>query len=382
MGALEFEGLLYLISGICAFLGLAAFLRIYSYSFTSKQVSRSNDATWQEPEFLRIAEIIEESPDIKSFRLVRKKSMPFNGFRAGQFLSFQIGDDAQTTRSYSLSSSPYLNDYLQISVKRIDGGVGSSWLHARCVGDEVWTYPPQGGFTDHYPEHHCRIYIAGGVGITPFISMIMNHEHGAMRAEVHLFFGARKQEDLIYHDYFKHLSQRSQRLHYYPILSQEHHPAAPLHRGHITWQRIQDWAQLTKKNQHDVLFFLCGPTAMSDALLPHIEDYVATDEQIITEKFISPTTADVASFPEIEAAISWQDRSFSYRGRQNLLSFLEGQGESLPFACRSGVCGSCRCKIQGDYFQLTDAGLSRSEKKSGWALSCVSYPRGDLKVSL
>lgn len=412
MTLLQLQGLLYLVSGSFAFFALATGFRLYSYRSRSGGAAHLADGgadfmrdPWMDIEELEVVKIISESEDIKSFRLSRLSGLKFPGtIRGGQFLSFQIGDDSSVTRSYSLSGLSPTGAYLQVSVKLIKDGIGSSWFHSLVEGDRVKAYPASGHFVDHFPTHCKRVYVAGGVGITPYISMLEQHFSVAQPPEIHLFYGARKKKDLIYHHYLLHHSRSSSSFHYHPILSmEESQPEAPsqghmtrdiILSGHITWDRIKELAGLSSGSESSSIkhtslqhsgsvFYLCGPPPMTNALLPHIDAYVADEEQVVTEKFVSPTSIDISSFPEVTARVTSQGgRDLSYQGRTDLLSFLEAQGEGLPFACRSGVCGSCRCRIDGEYFQLTDAGLTRREQKDGWALACVSYPRGDISVNL
>ena len=377
MSALELQGLLYLVSGSFAFFILATLLRTLSLRLEPRS-SKTSHQEWQEPEWLDVQEVIQESPDIKSFLLTRREGLKFPPFLPGQFLSFQIADDPKTIRSYSLSSSPQTPRSVQISVKQLKAGVGSTWFHKLQPGDQVWSYPPGGHFVDTLSPSYLRVFIAGGVGITPFISMITHHHQNAFNTKIQLFFGAQKKQDLIYHDFFNHLSKRHSHFRYHPFLSQENQEGIP--RGHITWEKIFTKGGLEKHPHTQVIFFLCGPAPMTEALTASIQQYVGSTKQIITEKFISPSTFDVTSIPETKAQITYNKQTFSYEGRLDLLSFLEKQGQKLPFACRSGVCGSCRCRIQGDYQQLTDAGLTDTEKQSGYTLTCVSYPKGDVTL--
>jgi NADH oxidoreductase Hcr len=86
--------------------------------------------------------------------------------------------------------------------------------------------------------------------------------------------------------------------------------------------------------------------------------------------------------PVRRANIKVGKKSYAYNGRMPLLDFLEAQGESVPSACRSGVCGACKCKVKGEVHSLSEQGLTRKDILAGYKLTCVSFPEGDLTVHI
>lgn len=387
-------GLLYLLLGASLFIIIGLTLRIFSYSRRFSDNHQKAASTWITPEPLEIIEIIEESPNIKSFCMRRLHNQKFPKYLGGQFLSFEIAKDKRCLRSYSISSSILQQSTIQISVKLLENGVGSTWFHKRQVGDLITAYPPSGNFTDKLPLQIPRIYIAGGIGITPFISMLSQHVADGDNVTIYLFFAARNEQDLIYHHYFIHLTTRHSNIHYYPILSstdqtatadQNTLKASPTQNVKIDIGRIS-YDYICTKTPENILsqaaYFFCGPPAMSKSIIQELERRDIPEHHIISEKFISPSLIDLSSIPNIKATLTFQGQRYIYKKRQDILSFLEDQGENIPYACRSGVCGSCAVKITGKHIMLTDAGLTHKQKKQGYALACVSYPQEDLKIAL
>ncbi|MCY4444406.1 MAG: iron-sulfur cluster-binding domain-containing protein [Proteobacteria bacterium] len=376
----QYQGALLLLSGSSAFMLMLLSLRLISLR-SSKLTTKGNpqEEKWHKPEYLTIAETITESKDIKSFRLIRSTSdQPFPTYKGGQFLSFRLPhvNDAKTVRSYSISSPTMATDpySLYISVKRIPGGVGSEWFHQAKVGEKILAYPPSGHFVDNYPCDLTRIYIAGGVGITPFISMLADSLSYPRYCDINLFYGSRKYEDLAFHDHLCLLEKRHQRFSYFPILSSttQNHPS--IDKGRITLEYITQKTSLSSWDH--AVFFFCGPPAMSESIMELLKKRGVSEERMIYEKFISPTLLDPSTFDPVQTQVKFMGKEYLYNGKDNILSFLEDQGEVIPYACRSGVCGSCRLLIEGSYKALTDSGLTPHQRRKGWALSCVSYPKG------
>lgn len=98
------------------------------------------------------------------------------------------------------------------------------------------------------------------------------------------------------------------------------------------------------------------------------------EEQIHSERFVSPQNLDASLIPPRRAEITLDGQVFVYNGKQTLLEFFESAGVDIPYACRTGVCGTCKCRARGKTENLTDAGLSLKERTEGWILTCVSFP--------
>ena len=178
MGVDQYKGLLFLVSGVSVFVVMLLTLRLLALRSSDSSVSDDEDA-WLGAEDLEIVDIVEETPDVKSFKLRRLEGKVFPPFRGGQFLSFQINGDPSVARSYSLSSPQQNREVVQVSVKRLKDGVGSNWFHQRRIGDHVKAFAPSGHFVDENEGDQVRVFIAGGIGITPVFSMLTSHLEGA-----------------------------------------------------------------------------------------------------------------------------------------------------------------------------------------------------------
>jgi ferredoxin-NADP reductase len=374
-----YRGLLYLTGGFGFFTTMLFGFRSFGFarSALSGTVATGDATAWIHKEALKIADIIEETYNVKTFKFVRSNGKLFPPSLPGQFLSFQIGDDAKCLRSYSISASAKNCATLQVSIKRLDNGKGSTWFHSRNIGDVVMAFPPNGLFTDDgYDTNVVRNYVAGGIGITPMLSMILTNLDAAVPCKMNLFYGMRSTKDLAFHDLLAYLAKRHPQLNYVPVVSEKSDDWSGL-SGMITAQ------MLIKSNSSpkEAMYFFCAPTPMTDALTDGLMAAGVPDINLHAEKFVSPTTLDPEKIPTRQALIKFRGQTFKYEGKQTILEFMETQNQSISFACRVGVCGTCKCKVTGKIHALTDSGLNIADKKAGMVLTCVAFPEGDVELS-
>jgi ferredoxin-NADP reductase len=371
-----YQGLFVLTLGVLAFTLVTFFFRLVGGRRAVATAGAKPDGNaWRAKEDLRIVEIITESRDIKSFTFARANGKDFPPFLAGQFLSLQIGDDPKTLRSYSIASSAHNPKTITVGIKQLKDGVGSGWFHGRKVGDTVKSFPPSGHFTDSGLKDEPRVFVAGGIGITPFLSMIRTALESGAPHPITLFYGMRSTADLAFHGYLALMAERHPRFRYHPILSDKDAGWSGA-TGFVTSQLIHTHLA-DSKTAH---FFFCGPAVMTDKLMADLLKSGVGEERLHSEMFASPTLFDPETIPHREAVITYLGKSYNYRGKQTILEFLEASGVELPFACRVGVCGSCKCFVKGNVHVITDAGLTLAEKQKGVKLPCVAFPLEDIEL--
>ena len=122
---------------------------------------------------------------------------------------------------------------------------------------------------------------------------------------------------------------------------------------------------------------------MTDTIMDALEKEGVTDEQMFSEKFASPVSFDLSLVEARDANLEYLGQKLTYSGKKTILEFLEEKGLPAKFACRVGVCGSCKMKCNPeDVEQFTDAGLTRSDKKNGFILSCVARPKAEVSLKI
>lgn len=368
--------LLHFTIGVAFFLILAIASRFAARRFGAGEDSNSEAdprTRWIGKERVQLVAITDETQNIKTFTVQRADGKAFPPFRAGQFLSFQIGEDPKQIRSYSIASCAGPSQpRVDVAVKRLEGGLGSQWFHERKVGDWIWAYGPSGRFTDVSTGHEIRVFIAGGIGITPILSMIRTRIERDMPGPMILIYGVRTPNDLAFDSVLREIASNKTQLTYVPLFSE----TAPRQRISL------DIVRRHVTNLSDARFFICGPTAMNDSITSDLLAAGVREDFIHDEKFVSKTMLDPSKLHEREATVRVSTQSYLYEGRESLLDFLEGHGVNVASACRSGVCGSCKCVVRGEYEALTDTGLSRAEKQLGYTLTCVTYPKNGSQLEV
>ncbi|MDX2448066.1 MAG: FAD-binding oxidoreductase [Desulfobacterales bacterium] len=336
---------------------------------------------------LKVADIIQETLTTKTFRLVSSENnLP--PFQAGQYLSLFIEvEGILTSRPYSISSQPNQIGYYDITVKQVPGGLVSNFLlNHISIGDSLTVSGPQGNFYFNPLVHdENMICIAGGSGITPFMSMIREIVDRGLPRTLTLFYGNRQAEDIIFHEQLTHISGHFDRIRYIPVIektSKDYQGQC----GLITADLIKEVAGASEK----ATFFLCGPQGMYDFCLPQIEQLGVPPRKIRKELYGPPL--DISKDPGWPKEIE-QDHLFSVsvKGGRTinapattpLLVSLEKSGVVPPSICRSGECSMCRIKIlSGKVFQPAGTPVRKTDHQYGYVHSCVSYPLEDLEILL
>lgn len=147
--------------------------------------------------------------------------------------------------------------------------------------------------------------------------------------------------------------------------------------GYISYDYIKSKAPILSSSN----FYFCGPPIMTDSIINSLIESGHKEELVHSEKFVSPASFDLDKVAPQKVKVIHNQQSYNYDGKDTILEFLEKENLDIPFACRSGVCGECKCMlIEGNVDSLTDSGLTASEKKDNYILTCVSRPTSDIKI--
>ena len=336
---------------------------------------------------LKVAEIIPETPGAKTIRLVSPQGY-LPPFQAGQYIALAVEvDGIHTSRPYSLSSPPNQTGYYEITVRRVPDGLVSSYLLDELrPGDTLRSSGPEGCF--HFnPLFHDQsmVCLAGGSGVTPFMSMVQEIADRGLERTVHLFVGNQNLEQALFHERLTALAARHGNINYYPVI--ETPPDNYEGRqGLITSEIIkQVLGEVEGKT-----FYICGPQAMYDYCLPRLRELGVPNRKIRKEAYGPPLKAwEQTGWP---SGVAPQDtfkvrvktgEEFEAPAREPLLASLEKNGLIVPSLCRSGECSRCRIKLlAGRVFQPQGTPVRRSDAKFGYVHSCVAYPLEDLEILL
>ncbi|MCJ7421954.1 ferredoxin--NADP reductase [Sphingomicrobium astaxanthinifaciens] len=343
---------------------------------------------------LRIAAITRETEDANSITFdVPDEHKPLFAFKAGQHLTLKAEiDGEEVRRNYSLCVAPH-EGQLKVTVKRIEGGRFSNWVGDRLEpGDTLEVMPPHGSFTypfaeDAPPRHY--VGFAGGSGITPVMSLIRTALSVEPEARFTLFYGNRDSASVIFLDAISDLKDRYlSRFQPFHFLSDEE-GEVELFNGMLdraTCDAVIE--QLLEDPATIDAFFICGPGPMMDAAEASLLEHGVDKERIHIERFTA-STPSAAEARKVMAAkqqaaghsfwvnLDGRARRVEFNG-ENILDSAREAGLPAPFACKAGVCATCRARVvKGKVEQAARYGLTDEEIAAGYVLTCQSVPVGD-----
>jgi len=339
---------------------------------------------------LRVARTFQETPNVKTFRFVSPDGgpLPFEHV-AGQYLNLALTiEGKRVNRSYTIASSPTRVAYCEISVKR--DGLASKHLHATLKeGDLLKISAPAGKFVFAGHESDRVVLVAGGVGITPMMAVVRSLTDRCWKGDIYLLFSVRKREDVVFETELAYLQERFPNLHVEVTLTGDPEAAWDGARGHLSRELVT--AFVPDLTHGPVL--LCGPEQMMVAARKLFVELGVPDGEILEEAFVSPLapaegTAIAAVEPESSdtgevPSVKFQKtgKTAELPGELTVLECAEDAGVSIPFECRSGICGQCKTKlVSGRVTMEVQDALTPADKAKGLILACQARAVRDVVV--
>ncbi len=342
---------------------------------------------------LRVAAIVPETAEANSIRFeVPPELAGAYRFKAGQHLALraEIGGE-EVRRNYSLCTAPD-DGALTVTVKRIAGGVFSNWIADNLrPGDTLDVMTPHGSFTCEFEAGRKRHYVgfAGGSGITPIMSLIRTALKTEPDSRFTLLYGNRDSASVIFLEALADLKDRYlSRFELYHFLAEEAGDI-DLFNGMLDQatcsgavdQLVGDPAAISD-------YFICGPGPMMDAAESALLDKGVERSRVHIERFTAgrPSAALAAEMAELQTQAQGVSVAVTLDGRTrrvpftaaNILDSARTAGLPAPFACKAGVCATCRAKVTGGRVEMAARyGLSDEELAAGYVLTCQSVPLGD-----
>lgn len=348
---------------------------------------------------LKVKNVRQETADCVSVSLdIPDELMDTFRFAPGQYLTFRTHmEDAEVRRSYSICVSPKDHE-LRVAIKKVQGGRFSTHANEQLKpGDILDVMPPMGKFSPRKTETAQKNYLAfaAGSGITPIMSIMKSVLEEDPNSTFTLVYGNRNRNTIIFKETIEALKNKyMQRLSVYHILSRELMDV-PLFNGRIDAQKCADFCDtlIDIKSIHEA--FICGPEDMILSVRKQLVDLGMPSEQVHIELFTSPDQPKAAhqkwaaehakdSGPMSKVVITLDGATFemdlAYNGDSILDAALK-HGTDLPYACKGGVCCTCRAKVtEGAVEMEVNYALEKDEVEKGFVLTCQSHPKTEKVV--
>lgn len=310
-------------------------------------------------------------------------------FYPGQHLIIKLNiDGEEVRRSYSLNSCPYTNEPLQVTVKRVKGGLVSNYLNDKLKsGDELEVMEPHGRFFAdiHQKDYKTFFLFAAGSGITPVMSILKSVLNTAPKSVVNLFYGNSNQDTIIFKKELEHLQEQ-----YDGRLNVVHTLSDPK-----VWSTWEQWKGKTGRIEADSVewfinefppiaqhteYFICGPGKMNVAVkkklleleipadLIHIEQFGGADENM-------DISIEGAENAQLTANVNGQTFTTTIPRGATILKSLKAAKADPPYSCESGICATCVCKVtKGKAEMKNNLVLEEKDIQKGMVLACQAIP--------
>ncbi len=335
---------------------------------------------------LTVKEIITETEDTVSVILQKKSFFSKIKYKAGQFLTVKIPiKNKIEKRAYSFSSSPFTDNFLKITVKKVKEGLVSNYIcDTLQPGTKIEVEKPAGSFyvvPDKNAAHHYVLF-AGGSGITPIFSIIKSVLKKEPLSKILLIYANRNEKTTIFREAIQHLETT------YPdtfkvehILEKVENKLPNYHQDLLNEELVDHIIEKHRLSYLQGKYMMCGPQGFMDKAkeilalkgIPRsaikLEAFKAN---FVTSSDAKKLASDVVIYEE------GKKHSLTVSGDKTILQAAMANNIMLPYSCKSGMCSSCKAKcVSGSVKMIDGHFLSDEEVANGEILTCVSFPTSE-----
>ena len=345
-----------------------------------------------------VAKKVSECADVCAFYLKPHDGKPLPSYKPGQYLTFQLdipGRDKPLVRCYSLSDNPLECQHYRVTIKKEKapadkpdlphGAASSFFCDSVKEGDILNVKAPTGHFFLDLTKNHPVVLIAGGVGITPMLSMAKAIVASGSKREAWFFYGVRNRREHIHQEELQKLAAENENIHLHVCYSK---PATDdvkgtgyHHEGRVSIELLKE---VLPSNNFE--YYLCGNGAFMKSITEGLEAWGVPEKDIYFEAFgpatvkkktAQPTPSETVHMAKMQVTFGRSGKTVRWEpSLGNLLDFAREQGVRIDSGCCAGSCGSCLVAIRSgavEYLKSPDA-----EPEAGACLTCICRPKGDL----
>ena len=301
-------------------------------------------------------------------------------YQAGQYLTISIRiNNRRYIRPYSFSSSPSVDSYLEITIKRVPEGIVSNYIYDHIkVGDSIEAMQPMGDFT--LPEKDfTSIFLWGvGSGITPLFSLIKFILNTNPNFKVNLIYGNRNKESTMFYEQLSNLEELYKDSlkvsHFHSQLNYDENLLG-IFKGRINPNSILD--RINKEELLSSVHFICGPIGLKEALKETLKNYNIANENIFTEDF------ELVKNPKDFENIETRNINLNFKGKNHILEIAQGKSIleaaldadlELSYSCQTGSCSTCKGFLKTGSLKMIGLSKERDDLLENEYLLCCSYP--------
>lgn len=344
---------------------------------------------------LKIKDVIRETEDAVSisFEIPEEFKNDYN-YKSGQYLTLRAdinGEDVR--RSYSLCSAPHENEW-RVAVKQVEKGRFSTYANNELqAGMELQVMTPMGNFVVDTNSSNDKSYVlfAAGSGITPIISIAKSVLANEPDSDVTLFYGNKGMNSIIFKEQLEALkNEHMDRLRIIHLLSRES-LGSDILKGRIDREKANELYSAFLKDLTIDAVYVCGPEPMIIGVKESMLENGVDQNKVHFELFTSPTDPNEkvempTNSPKIDSNVTIiidgdeYDIALSSNG-EKILDAAQQAGADVPFACKGGVCCTCKAKIlEGSASMEVNYALEPDEVDAGYILTCQAHPTSDKLV--
>jgi ferredoxin-NADP reductase/DMSO/TMAO reductase YedYZ heme-binding membrane subunit len=331
---------------------------------------------------LRVESIVQETPQVKTFRLVPPGggTLPFR-YLPGQYLTFTLEiAGRKVRRSYTIASTPSRPGYCEVTIKREDMGLVSRHMHDTVKqGNLLQVAAPSGKFTFTGDEARRIALLAAGVGVTPLMSILRYLTDRNWNGRIDMVYSCKTAKDIIFRKELEDLQQRFPNLHLTITLTR---PDAANWNG-PSGRIDADLIQRTIPDPANVPFYFCGPSEMLTATTSLLRELGVAESNIRKESFGSGFSANGDDAAEHAVTFARSKKTAKIGRNRPILALAEELGIDVDTECRSGICGRCKCRMTAGSVEMeTQDALDAADRGKQIILLCQARALEDVVVEI